>query len=120
MFAQLKDLQFKSLAGKRDFSLYGSDVEMLHSDLYFVIEYENSSRGLCANLLRILRLQDIHKQKIRIILIRTDKHVKMHGTDFLNCSKLIELVPQSDQLKIVIIDGCDFKGFDPAYLAGLF
>lgn len=84
----MKDLEFKKLCeekiGRKVKNKYNADYEFISDDGFrFVVEYENSSRGLVHNFVKIAKKcqEDGNGEKIVAIFISTEHHSKVHKPD---------------------------------------
>ena len=90
----MKDSEFKKLCRdtfeSKSLNLYNADFEFEAKDGYCVIEYENSSRGLVHNYVKILMKNEILHNKLLVIFIRTKTHKERHELDFKRLQFLIQ------------------------------
>ncbi len=65
---------------------YGSDFETVDiNNTPVLLEYENSSRGVSMNYLRVFRkMKGFKNVKIKLVFVRTDLHIKNHKNDLDN------------------------------------
>lgn len=66
---------------------FNSDYEKTINGISYIIEYENSSRGMVSNLVKILRREP---KNCKILFIRTSLHEKKHNADYANFRYLIK------------------------------
>jgi hypothetical protein len=119
-YGQLKDKEFKELFRKtfpnlRYTNRYGSDIEFTKNDVYYVVEYENSSRGLTSNLARIARRNEGLSQPVVVVMLYTDLHEQKHKGDRLNATFIAQLL--LNKMKVHIVRARDI--FDWQYILDL-
>src|SRR5690606_34367832 len=106
--------QFKDMV-KRELDVqfsnsFNSDCEFVHNGELFLIEYENSSRGLISNFAKIISKKDKIKNKTNLIFIRTLRHQRDCNNDYKYLKSLIKEI-SVENLKISIINEQDFDLF---------
>lgn len=112
---KLKDLEFKQLMvekmGRSCKLGFGSDFERQNKENQITLfEYENSSRGMSMNFLRVFRLM---KQKnitsLHLVFIRTEHHLKNHGNDLKNTESIFETVQKIyPEFRMSVFNSFDF------------
>lgn len=102
----LKDKEFKQTIPSDSF-FYGSDCQWEKNGQIYLIEYENSSRGMTSNLLRILRIKESNpKDVINVLFIRTENHVKKHNNDKRNFDFILSIY-NKQKVQVLCLDTLD-------------
>jgi hypothetical protein len=106
-WSQMPDAVFKkemSKMFKPHKAGFGCDFEFIQKEKLWLIEYENSSRGLASNTLRVFRKMNERANpelNIELVLVQTKLHQEKHNGDLLNAKWLIQHNPYKNlQIKI--------------------
>ena len=121
----MKDLEFKKLCkditGIKNSNLFNADYEFEFDGLRLVIEYENSSRGLVHNYVKILKkYEELSKDSDILVLsifISTKHHSKNHKAD-VERFKFISTKTNSEMACLYFDDEDNFFGFLRGVIAG--
>lgn len=94
----LRDIEFKNLIKNKFSSIkyarlpkFIADFSCLFNDIYYCIEYENSSRGMVTHTAKYLWLAQNYPNKFfKVLIIRSKNHQDKYRQDFLLSQAIIK------------------------------
>lgn len=103
----MKDKEFKTKCKQyfnyKSLNIFNSDYEIMVNGQLIIIEYENSSRGMVHNLVKIMVKHQEYKEKVTVVFFRTVNHLYLHNADYIRFMYLVDTI-KIQNLEIVVFD----------------